>query len=328
MLLRDILGHEQILTELRSAHQRDRVAHAYLFAGPEGIGKERVAKAYFQLLSCKDPIDGPDACGRCRPCRLLADGRHPDFIELVREGSFIKIERVREVNGIVRFPPVEARIRAVLVREADAMTEPAANALLKTLEEPSPRNVFILTSAKPNALLPTIRSRCQQLRFSVVPRPIIADWLTREHDVDPETAEEIAAMSGGSFGAAATLVDPTTAALREEWLTAIARLAGPLRPTELLQMAEDIGASRDAVPKVLDILRLGLRDVLLQSAGASEELLTFRGRTLPRVERAAALRSLELLDETEDGLRRNVNPRMLGEHLLLGLRKALREPGP
>lgn len=320
-----IIGHESVIRGLRAAVERDRVSHAYLFAGPDGVGKRPVAVAFFQLLSCTTRSTEPlDACGECRPCRLIASGRHPDLVTLERDGRFIKIDQVRQALRVLRFPPVEAKSRAILIPDAEHMLEASANALLKTLEEPSARNVFVLTSAAPNSLLATIRSRCQLVRFTALSRPDVAGWLTREHGLDAETADEVAAMSGGSFGAAAALVDPQKVALREEWLGVLERLPA-VSPTELLQLAEAMSSARDILPAVLELMRIGLRDVLLRAGGVPSERLTFRRRiqTLPEMTPEGALTGLEALEGAEASLRGNVNPRMVAEHLLLALRRAL-----
>ena len=316
-----ILGHEQVIAGLRSAFERGRVAHAYLFAGPDGVGKARVAEAFVQLLSCKEPAPGPDACGRCRPCRLIADGRHPDLITVRRDGQFIKIEQVRELTKGLRFPPVEAATRAVVIHDAEALHLTAANALLKTLEEPSPRNVFVLVTSQPNVLLTTIRSRSQQVRFTALSRELVAGWLVREKGVDPTTADELAAMSGGSLGAAEKLVDTEVSAIREQWLGELATI-GTLRPTQLLALGETLAAVKEKMPAVLDVMRSALRDAMLKSGGLPDDRLTFRGRRLPVLDGEAALSALTLIDEAERALSGNVNPRLVAEHLLLGLRRA------
>ena len=316
-----LLGHEPVIAGLRSAMERDRVAHAYLFAGPDGVGKARAAEAFVQLLSCVARAPGPDACGRCRPCRLIADGRHPDLVTVRRDGQFIKIEQVREVTRGVRFPPVEAATRAVIIHDAEALHPTAANALLKTLEEPSQRNVFVLVTSQPNVLLTTIRSRCQQVRFTALDRELVAAWLVREKGIDPETADELAAMSGGSLSAAERLVDVELGALREQWLGELCGLAGQ-RPTGLLELGETLAAAKDKLPAVLDVLRSALRDVLLKAGGVSADKLTFRGRRLPKMDAESALGALGLIDEAERALSGNVNARLVAEHLLLGLRRA------
>lgn len=318
-----IRGHESIISGLRAAWQNDRVSHAYLFSGPDGIGKRLVANAFLQLINCAAPTEQLDGCGVCRTCRLFADGRHPDMLQVEPDGQFIKIAQVRETTRMLRFPPVEAPTRSILIHEAERMHEAAANAILKTLEEPSARNIFILLSSRPNALLPTILSRCQQVRFSMLPRELVSDWLQAEHELDSNRADEVAAMSGGSLGHAAQLIDPTLTELRDGWLETLASITR-LTPTQLLGAAEELGASKDAMPPILDAMRIGLRDALLRSSGVSASELTFRHRdVLPDVSAAAALSALATLDEAEEALQGNVNPRMVSEHLLLGIRRAL-----
>ncbi len=324
MPLCSILGHDVILAGLRHSVAHERVAHAYLFSGPDGVGKRRVALAFLQLLSCLNRQPGPDACGACRPCRLLADGRHPDLVTLERDGQFIKIDQVREVVRMLRFPPVDAAVRAVIVHDADAMNDAAANALLKTLEEPAPRNVFVLLSSRPNAMLATIRSRCQQVRFGVLPRETVAAWLTRERGLDAETADEVAGLSEGSLAQAERLVDPKLEALRNQWLDTLQGL--PLEgPTAMLALAEDLGTSKDDLLAVIDVLRSAMRDVLLASVDASQLRRTFPGRRLPVLPSRLAHGALTLLAESESAVYRNVNPRLVAEHVLFGLRRAIQE---
>ncbi|MFT5429667.1 MAG: DNA polymerase-3 subunit delta' [Myxococcota bacterium] len=317
-----IIGHEAVIEGLTGAFERDRVAHAYLFAGPDGIGKRRVAMAFLTLVCA-----GDDPKRAARVARAFAAENHPDLVKLEADGASIKIAQVREATRSLRFPPVEAASRAILIDRAELMREAAANALLKTLEEPSAKNIFVLLTSQPNALLATVRSRCQQVRFTALPRERVAQWLTSEKDVDADTADELAGLSEGSLGAAESLLDPTVAALRDTWLDVLVKLP-TASPIELLEFAEAMGASKASVPAVIDVLRVGLRDVMLRSAGVAEDQLTFRRRasSFPVVSRRAAVTALDSLAEAETAFYGNVNPRMIGEHLLLGLRRALSNP--
>ena len=318
-----IRGHRPIIDGLEAAVSRARVSHAYLFSGPDGVGKELVALAFFQRLNCLKPTPA-DACGTCRICRQFAEGKHPDVVRVERDGQFIKIKRIREVTGRLRFPPVEAAHRCILVSEAEWMNEPAANAILKTLEEPNARNIFILLTSQPNRLLPTIRSRCQEVRFNALPSEDVAAWLRETHELTAAVAEEIAAMSHGSLGRATMLLDPDLSALREEWLGVLDSLAEST-DSQILELAERLATQREQVASVLDVLRMGLRDVLLAAAGASKKLRVFGRRKLPTASRRAALAALGCIDEAEESLVGFVSPRMVAEHLLLGLRRAFRE---
>ena len=326
MSFSSILGHETIISGLKGTFERQRVSHAYLFSGPKGVGKARVAEAFIQLLSCTEPSEHLDPCGECRTCRLLAKGTHPDLRSLEPDGRFIKIDQIRELTRSLRYPPVEAKTRAVLIDGAEAMHEAAANALLKTLEEPSARTVFILITDQPNALLATIRSRCQQIRFTALSRDHVREWLSAEKNLTGDKADELAAMSGGSLRKAENLLDPEMTSLRQRWLDALSQLAH-ISPTQLLELANELSAAKAAIPSALDALRIGLRDSLLRSAGASEEQLTFRqtrADQLPILRTEDALTALELIHDSEIALRGNVNPRMVSEHLLMGLRRSIR----
>lgn len=316
-----ILGHDGVLDALRRAQDGDRVAHAYLFAGPRGVGKQRVAMAFAQRLNCKDRAAGADACGQCRSCRQITAGTYPDFVSVVPDGQFIKIAQVREVTRSLRFPPLDAAVRVVLIEDADQLHEAAANALLKTLEEPAPRNIFLLLSAQPNAVLATIRSRCQMVRFTALSRGIVADWLVREKGLDEVTADEVAAMSDGSMSAAEALTNPTLGALREEWLRNLVELPR-LAPSALMQLAESMSVDKETVPAVLDVFRVGLRDALLRAVGRPDEALTFRGRApiAAHLDAETLVEALRLVQDAEAAHSRNVNPRMVAEHALLGLR--------
>src|SRR5437868_4054634 len=162
---RDIVGHRPVVTLLARSVSRESLPPSLVFAGPGGVGKRLVATATAQALNCtardKPPLD---ACGVCHTCRRIARGVHPDVL-LVEPGDSgsIKIDRVREIVESAGYRPFEGRRRVVIIDEADALVAGAQNALLKTLEEPPPSSVFILVTSRPDALLPTVRSRCHRL---------------------------------------------------------------------------------------------------------------------------------------------------------------------
>ena len=259
-----ILGHDVLIDGLRRAQDSDRVAHAWLFAGPDGVGKQRVAQAFAQRLNCTARATEDDACGACRPWRQIAAGNHPDYVVVQPDGQFIKIAQVREVTKSLRFPPLDAKVRIIRIDEADRLHEAAANALLKTLEEPAARNIFLLLTSQPNTVLATIRSRCQLVRFTALPREVVAQWLEREKGLDSTTADEIAGLSGGSMTVADGLTSPTLGALREEWLGRLGQLA-QLSPSGMMQAADVMSTPKETLPAVLDVFRIGLRDAMLLS---------------------------------------------------------------
>jgi DNA polymerase III subunit delta' len=187
-------GQERAVAQLRRSIERGRVPHAYLFSGPPGAPLLDAAIALAMALACQRRPGAGEGCEgdpetMCGPCAKIAAGIHPDVVTLVREGAaqIVPIESVRnQVIARVGFPPHEGEIRMFIVEEATALAPPAANALLKTLEEPPSRTMFVLCTTAPEQLLPTIRSRCQRVRF--------AAGTALPADADPARAERVAAL--------------------------------------------------------------------------------------------------------------------------------------
>jgi DNA polymerase-3 subunit delta' len=321
-----ILGHDALLDGLRRAQDSGRVAHAWLFAGPDGVGKRRVAEGFAKRLNCLKRADGGDGCGLCRTCRQFAAGTHPDYVVVEPDGQFIKIAQIREVTRGMRFPPVDAATRVIRIDQAERLHEAAANSLLKTLEEPAARNVFLLLTSQPNAVLATIRSRCQLARFGALPREVVSSWLEREKGLDSVTADEVAGLAAGSLANAEQLTNPTAGALREEWLRQLGQIP-KLGPIALMEAADAMSAEKESLPAVLDVLRIGLRDALLIACGAREDQLALRRRRIAiTADPEALVKALQLVGDAEVAAARNVNPRMVAEHVLLGLRGLLTSP--
>jgi DNA polymerase-3 subunit delta' len=322
MSFASIVGHESVISGLRTSYVKARVSHAYLFRGPVGVGKKLLAMAFAQLLNCENPSVGPDACGQCRSCRLLLDERHPDLNVVEPDGQFIKIDTIRQMHKSLRFKPVAGQWRITLIHQADRLHEAAANALLKTLEEPPQRNAFLLISAKPHSVLATIRSRCQQVRCSSLNETLVAQWLVKTHGTDPQQAAESAALSWGSIGHAEEFIDPERIALRDHWLGFLQESA-TMSPQQLMNSAQELASDRAQIPPVLNILRLAFRDVVIRAATGSNRQCSFSegSRTLPSMPVASGLQSLQLIDESEEALLGNTNARLAMEHLLLSLRR-------
>jgi hypothetical protein len=188
----DLPDQERVVARLRKAIELDRVPHAYLFSGPPGAPMYDAAIALASALSClraRGAGCAADAASRCEACAKIAGGIHPDVVTLVREGAaqIVPIESVRsQVIARLGLPPHEGEVRVFIVEEATAMAPPAANALLKTLEEPPARTLFVLCTTAPEQLLPTIRSRCQRVRFG--------GGSAVAADADPARAERVAAL--------------------------------------------------------------------------------------------------------------------------------------
>jgi len=204
--LSEIRGQDRVVGLLRRALEADRVPHAYLFCGPAGSGKHTVGLALAGALNCDtEPGEG---CHSCTPCSKIDQSIHPDVYTLEREGAarIIPIETIRrDVLGRVALSPHEARARVILIEEAAALQGPAANALLKTLEEPPDRTHFILGTTAPDQLLPTIRSRCQRVSFAELPpdvRAELSDDDEGKHALDEAVQSLLDAAQRGTDGQA------------------------------------------------------------------------------------------------------------------------------
>jgi DNA polymerase-3 subunit delta' len=334
--LSSLIGQPRARSLLAAALERNRVHHAYLFAGPPGVGKETAARAFAAALLCER--GGTDACGACASCAKVERGVHPDLVVVLPEVEAIargllaredlshapsrelKIEQVRKLEATLALPPLEGSRRAILLLDADQMNVPAQNAFLKTLEEPPPGNVIVLVAAAADRLLPTIRSRCVRVPFGPLPEAAVVERVVAEKGVDPATAAVMAAVAGGSLGGALEL-DPQALAGRADRIRAVEALsADDLRP--LLRAAEELADGRDGTAAFLDLLALFYRDVAASAAGAPDEGLAHRD--LADVIHAAArrgpedaLRRARLALSAKGAILRYASPRLSLERMLL-----------
>ncbi|RLE19366.1 MAG: hypothetical protein DRJ14_00845 [Acidobacteria bacterium] len=163
-LFDQILGHKQIKTFFTNALQKERLFSSYIFTGPEGIGKKKTAIAIAAMLNCESPDNAP--CGMCRSCLKIQEGTHVDVNLMAAEKDEILAEQAESVLDAIRFAPFEGKARVFIIDNAHQLNPTSGNMLLKTLEEPPSGNYFFLITSKPDSLLPTIRSRCQEVAFS------------------------------------------------------------------------------------------------------------------------------------------------------------------
>lgn len=260
--LSSIIGHQQIIRMLKNSVQRERVAHAYLFMGPAGIGKHTVAQGFARLLLCETP-GKEEACGDCRACRQIDSGNHPDLHLLGPAGATIKIEQIRELQRQVQYKPFQATRHVFIIEKAEAMTQEAANGFLKTLEEPGSQTVFILLSDQPYGLLPTILSRCQQLQFRPLSNQEISKGLVTLGKAEVEQAQAVAPLAGGSLGRALKLTGGEEQwPLRAKALSWLQRLPH-MGQYQALQAAEELANDRHEAVECLEIMLLWFRDLLV-----------------------------------------------------------------
>ncbi|MGI6126210.1 MAG: DNA polymerase III subunit delta' [Planifilum sp.] len=266
-----IRGQEKAVRLIRAGLKRGRVAHAYLFSGPRGVGKRAAALALAKALNC--PSAPPDACcDRCHTCRRIENGNHPDVVRIAPDGASIKIDQVRRLQREFAYAAAEADYRVVLIEQVEAMTVEAANSMLKFLEEPVTPMVAVLIAEQEDAVLPTIRSRCQRIRFAPLLPEHLEASLTRE-GVDPAMARIAAHVAGGLDEARRLVERDGFARLCEQvikWSGEV--LAGRGNALVSLQTEWMKGnPDRNALETVLELMLLWLRDLLNRRLGRTDQ---------------------------------------------------------
>lgn len=280
-----IVGHARLTALLSRAIARQSLPPTLLFEGPAGVGKHRTAIAVAATLNCLSPIAGGaslplDACGTCRSCDRVARNLHVDVIDIEPDAAaHIKVDVIRDILERSNFRPFEGQRRVVVLRDADAMVVPAQNALLKSLEEPPPSTVFILTSAVTGLLLPTVLSRSVRMRFARLPSEEVVGVLVREHDLSPEAARAAAVVADGSVGQALAAISTDLADLRDSALLLLRRSAASHAAAARLKAAESLvgGANKDRgreeIILTVRVLATMLRDIELLKSGADRRAL-------------------------------------------------------
>lgn len=321
-----LIGQDRAKDLLGRSWAKNKMAHAYLFRGPAGVGKKRAALTMAAYVNCHQPTD-QDVCGNCPSCRKFRSGTHPDLLVIKPDGAMIKINQIRELKHAVTFPPFEARYRVTLLEDVQTMRREAANSLLKTLEEPPADNIFILTADEAGDLLPTIISRCQTIPFHALPYDRVAQALTAEGTLTEETAATLAAVSEGSLGRARLLRDNELLAFRQEVVESLLGLT-PEKPeieAVIFQLAEKAAELKENLTELFSLLKIWFRDLMLVATGSrkslvvSKDIMSAIPAALERWNLQDLFNKISLIDRAEKELGRNCNRGLVCEVLFLGL---------
>ena len=332
-----IIGQAGAIQFLKGVMAKGKIPHAYLFAGIPGIGKTTTALALTRAVNCQERIM-EEGCGQCPACRQLEGGNFPDLVFIQPDGQNIKIGQIRDLNRTLSFKPLSGRYRVSILEQAELMTDEAANSLLKTLEEPPPNNILILTVTEPLALFPTIVSRCQKVLFRPIPVRDIADWLMESLNLNDEKAHVLARISEGSLGRAIRMCEGDFFKQREDYLSSIIQLPA-MSSEQALEMAieyarvEKKGASHEpgkgdsGLTDLLSIWKSWYRDLLLVKVDCPADLLinvdfSHKLKTISRSSRIEGLmESLLIVDQSQRDLLRNRNVDLMMEHTVLALKR-------
>lgn len=314
MSLPDLVAHRPVVERLQAAFDGNRLAHALLFTGPEGIGKALAAKTLAGHLLCLDRTR--PGCGDCEGCRQVAAGSHADLslLALAEGKKEIGVDVVRQLKRSLGIKATSGRCRIAIVDDADRLSIAAQNALLKTLEEPPPRALILLVTASPGALASTVRSRCQRVLFRPLGRDEVAAILEQRHGLPRDESLELAATADGSPGKALRLRDVRQSDDHQLLLALLADLH-PARYVTVLRMSKALGRTEQGTAARLELLLSWCRDA---AAGALRQ--GHPAEPLPLGDAVCAVRAGELVADAIAALRRrNPNRPLLLEALCLRL---------
>jgi DNA polymerase-3 subunit delta' len=321
-LQQHLIGHEWAVNRLESEVAQGRVSQAYLFTGPRGIGKTSLALFLACALNCTGR--GQEPCGQCVSCRKILRSVHPDVRLVGGEGAKIKIEQIREIQREIALAPFESPWKVYVLRDFHYVTPEAANCLLKTLEEPPPRVVLILTASRAGFLLPTIVSRCRvvPLRPPTVAR--VREVLVTGLGLEPGRAELLARLSRGRVGwALEAASDDELLRDREKHFVA---LEEALRQgvAGRLSLAQQLCRNGDGLPDLLDSWQSWWRDLLLIKTGSTDRLNNVDRQPTLKLEAGkhsleGILHCLRSIHACVQHLEHNVNPCLALEVLVLHL---------
>lgn len=312
MSFRDIYGHERQIEILRKSIMQKRIGHAYLFSGLNAIGKRTLASKFTMALNCEKADALHDACGVCSSCLKMKHSSHLDMISIEAEGQFIRINAIREIQEQMKFKPFEGRWRTVIIDESDKMNEQAANALLKTLEEPSAFNILILISSRPFSMPATIISRCRHMRFNPLPAPAIARFLSEREGIEQQKSILMAGLSGGSIGRALELNREDVLAYRAEIMQILMETRKD-NPSSLLNFALFFSRDKNKIRQGLDILNSCFRDALILKETRKNEMLVNQDKSsfitilAQRLSGGQILQNISLISRTWETIEQNVN---------------------
>lgn len=314
----DVIGHIEIIKCLRNAIRSGRIANAYIFFGPPGVGKKLTALNFAKALNCMNSPD--DACETCISCKKINDGNHPDVIAIEPEGQRIKIDQVRLLQKQSAYKPMEGRYKVYMIFEAEKMTLEAANSLLKTLEEPPSNTVILLISTAYSFLLPTIRSRCISIKFNPVPHEVLKSALIEKFDVPEAKAEMITTKSQGNVKVAMELLNSPVKDSKTDVISLLRLLSqrNVENMIEVFKKAEEISNDTEVLNELISVYR----DVLLLKHGSPKHLLLNPDK-VALIERLARCYSDSQIEDmvkrilrTLNLIEKNVNPTLAIELLM------------
>ena len=322
----EILGNEMVKDHVKKAIANHKISHAYILTGEAGMGRKSIANAFAMTLLCEK--GGSEPCMSCHSCKQVMSGNHPDLIYVTHEkpGS-IGVDDVREqINDTIMIRPYSSYYKIYIVDEAEKMTVQAQNALLKTIEEPPSYAVIILITTNQEAFLPTILSRCVQMKLKPLKDFTIKSYLTQNLHIAEKDADICAAFARGNLGKAIHLASSDEFRELFQKVMVLVKNVGTMDISMLLDCIREMKEQNFDIGEVLDLMQLWYRDVLMFKVTKDMNLLIFKdeykmiNETGEKVDYAGLEAILAAIDTARTRLNANVNMELAMELLLLTMK--------
>ena len=322
-----VVGHEEIISHLQNAIRLGKVSHAYLFGGEHGSGKKLLASLFAMTQQCEE--HGVEPCMKCVSCRKALSKNHPDIINVTHEKpNSIGIDEIREqVINDVGIKPYESRYKIYIINDAQKLTLQAQNALLKTIEEPPAYAVILLLADNPDALLPTITSRCVILSLKPVGDQLVKDYLMDRMHIPDYQAEVEASFAQGNIGRAREMAGSSEFHEMTENALRLLKHSRSMEVYELVDAVKAMSSEKQNIHEYLELFTMWFRDVLLFKATKEVDYLVFKEEINDIKERASVSsyegleQILEAIQSADSRLRANVNFELVMELLFLTIRE-------
>lgn len=323
----DIIGHEQIKEHFQKAIENHKVSHAYILTGEAGMGRKSLANAFALTLLCEKGKSEP--CMECHACKQVLSGNHPDLIYVTHDKpNSIGVDDIREqINNTIMVRPYSSYYKIYIVDEAEKMTQQAQNALLKTIEEPPSYAIIILLTTNQEAFLPTILSRCVQLKLKPLKDFVVKSYLTESMQVPEADAEVYAAFARGNLGKAISTASSEDFKLLHKEVLHLLKHVKEMDISELLDYIRKLKEDKLDIYECLDFMQLWYRDVLLYKVTKDINLLVFKDeyRTINEISKTSGYdgmeKVLEAIDKARTRLDANVNMELAMELMLLVMKE-------